>query len=143
MLQFNQLNVIVKDMKATVDFYRRLGLTIDAGGTEFHVEVAFPNGMSIEFDTVDSVHVWDSGWDGSLGSGVVIGLALESRDAVDALYSEVIASGGKGRQVPFDAFWGGRFAVVEDPDGNGVGLMSPIEAERKYWPPKEPPKGGM
>ena len=137
---FNQVNVIVKDMKATVDFYRRLGLEIGSDGTEVHVEVKFPNGMTVEFDTVGSVHVWDSGWNGAVGSGVVIGLAFESRDAIDAVYRDVTAAGGKGRQPPFDAFWGGRYAVVEDPDGNGVGLMSPIDAERKYWPPKPPPK---
>lgn len=136
---YSQLNIIVKDMKATVDFYRRLGLSIDANGDEVHVEVAFPNGITIEFDTIESVHVWNSGWKGSTGSGVVIGFSVDSRDAVDALYRDVKASGGKGQQPPFDAFWGGRYAVVEDPDGNAIGLMSPIDSERKYWPPKKPP----
>lgn len=137
---YSQLNIVVKDMKATVDFYRRLGLSIDATGDEVHVEVAFPNGITIEFDTISSVHVWNSGWKGGTGSGVVIGFAVDSRDAVDALYRSVTAAGGNGQQPPFDAFWGGRYAVVEDPDGNAIGLMSPIDPERKYWPPKEPPK---
>lgn len=38
-----------------------------------------------------------------------------------------------------DVDWGARYAIVEDPDGNGVGLMSPIDPERKYWPPRRPP----
>lgn len=38
-----------------------------------------------------------------------------------------------------DAFWGARFAVVADPDGNEVGLMSPIDEERRRWPPDESP----
>jgi uncharacterized glyoxalase superfamily protein PhnB len=29
-----------------------------------------------------------------------------------------------------DTFWGARYAVIEDPDGNHVGLMSPIDPER-------------
>lgn len=135
----SQINVIVKDMKATLEFYRRLGLSIDADGSEFHVEVVFPNGTSIEFDTVESVSSWDSGWNGSLGSGVVIGLALDSPVAVDTVYREVTATGAKGRQPPYDAFWGSRYAIVEDPDGNGVGLMGPMDAARKYWPPRPPP----
>ena len=30
--------------------------------------------------------------------------------------------------------WGSRYAVVEDPDGNAVGLMSPKEPDRKKRP---------
>jgi uncharacterized glyoxalase superfamily protein PhnB len=42
-------------------------------------------------------------------------------------------------QRPYDAFWGGRFAVVADPDGNEVGLMSPIDERRRHWPPDMSP----
>jgi hypothetical protein len=38
----------------------------------------------------------------------------------------------------FDAFWGVRYAIVADPDGNDVGLMSPIEESRRTWPPESP-----
>jgi uncharacterized glyoxalase superfamily protein PhnB len=38
-------------------------------------------------------------------------------------------------QAPFDAFWGARYAIVEDPDGIAVGLMSPISANRRSPPP--------
>ena len=31
------------------------------------------------------------------------------------------------QQEPYDAFWGARYAVVSDPDGNGVGIMSPVD----------------
>jgi hypothetical protein len=30
---------------------------------------------------------------------------------------------------------GARYAVVTDPDGNAVGLMSPIDSARKTMPP--------
>jgi hypothetical protein len=45
----------------------------------------------------------------------------------------------RGRQPPFDAFWGARYAIVADPDGNDVGLMSPIDESRRTWPPEESP----
>ena len=35
------------------------------------------------------------------------------------------------QQEPYDAFWGARYAIVEDPDGNAVGLMSPIDPDRQ------------
>jgi hypothetical protein len=41
--------------------------------------------------------------------------------------------------LAFDAFWGARYAIVADPDGNDVGLMSPIDESRRTWPPEESP----
>jgi hypothetical protein len=38
-------------------------------------------------------------------------------------------------QPPYDAFWGARYAIVEDPDGIAVGLMSPISPDFKSVPP--------
>jgi catechol 2,3-dioxygenase-like lactoylglutathione lyase family enzyme len=59
----NQLNVIVKDMDATVAFYRRLGLTVEAKSKATHVAITFPNGLLLEFDAPETVHAWDTGWD--------------------------------------------------------------------------------
>jgi predicted enzyme related to lactoylglutathione lyase len=37
---------------------------------------------------------------------------------------------------PWDAFWGSRYAIVADPDGNHVGIMSPSEPKRRYQGPE-------
>jgi predicted lactoylglutathione lyase len=136
----NQLNVIVKDMAATVDFYRRLGVAIDADHDDEHVEVKLPSGLLVEFDAESSVAAWDSGWHRSTRGGVVIGFRIASREGVDALYAELTTAGGRPRQPPYDAFWGARYAIVEDPDGNAIGLMSPKDAGRKFWPPGPLPR---
>src|SRR5438132_1225761 len=68
-------------------------------------------------------------------SGVVMGLKVSSREAVDRLYDDVTGAGYGSQQAPYDAFWGARYAIVEDPDGNAVGLMSPIDSERRSAPP--------
>lgn len=136
----NQLNLVVADMDATVGFYRRLGLTIEAEPGAEHVNVLLENGFRLEFDTTQFAPMWDSGWrspgDSSRG-GVVLGFQVPTREAVDALYAEI----GGGHQPPYDGFWGARYAIVEDPDGNHVGLMSPIDPARKRWPPEPPPSG--
>jgi uncharacterized glyoxalase superfamily protein PhnB len=36
-----------------------------------------------------------------------------------------VAAGHRSHLAPFDAFWGARYAVVLDPDGNRVGISSP------------------
>jgi len=135
----NQLNIIVADMSKTVDFYRRLGVAIDAEHDAHHIAVTLSNGLLVEFDTTAFVPKWHTGWKGRTGGGVVLGFTVPSRERVDALYDEMTTAGYRGAQPPYDAFWGARYAIVEDPDGNHAGLMSPIDRDRKFWPPSEPP----
>jgi uncharacterized glyoxalase superfamily protein PhnB len=42
----------------------------------------------------------------------------------------------RGLREPHDAFWGERYAIIEDPDGIAVGLMSPMSPYRKAPPPE-------
>ena len=142
----NQLNLVARDIDATIAFYQRLGLEVSDSGEDWppgsgcrHVEVAIGNGLSLEFDNVQSASVWNAGVrDDEVAAGgratAVIGFALPSREAVDATYADLTAAGAVGRQAPYDAFWGARYAVVADPDGNDVGLMSPKDLERRFSP---------
>jgi catechol 2,3-dioxygenase-like lactoylglutathione lyase family enzyme len=135
---FGQLNLVVADMVASVAFYRRLGLRIDTSNpwSALHVQAEMPNGMDFALDSVEFAKRWDAGWRGQAGGGRnVIGFSLPSRAAVDERYAELTAAGYTGQQPPYDAFWGARYAIVEDPDGNPVGLMSPIDPARQTAPP--------
>jgi catechol 2,3-dioxygenase-like lactoylglutathione lyase family enzyme len=137
-----QLNLLVDDMAASLDFYRRLGVTTVADEDGPHTELSLPGGYSLELDTVESARRWHAGVRADPASGrVVIGFSLRSRDAVDAAYAELTAAGYQGRQPPFDAFWGGRYAIVADPSGNDVAMMSPVDESMRSlsWPPEESP----
>ncbi len=138
---FSQLSIVVADMAASLDFYRRLGLDPRATDDGTHAEASLPGGLSIEWDGAEFARVWDSGSRGPQGGGVVLGFSVPSRQAVDERYAELTAAGYVGRQRPYDAFWGSRYAIVEDPDGNGVGLMSPVDDARRSWPPSPAPAG--
>ena len=138
-LVLDQLNLVVGDMGATIAFYRRLGLTIDAQPGAQHAALRLANGVQVEFDTAEFVEQWDTGWRATNGGTIVLGFTLPTRAAVDERYAELTAAGDRAQQPPYDAFWGARYAIVEDPDGNPVGLMSPVEEDRKFWPPQRPP----
>ena len=75
---------------------------------------------------------WNKGWPG--GSGAVLGFKVDTRDEVDALVAALAAEGVAVQQEPYDAFWGARYAVVSDPDGNGVGIMSPVDPAQRHEP---------
>jgi catechol 2,3-dioxygenase-like lactoylglutathione lyase family enzyme len=140
--QFDQVNLVVADMGATLAFYRKLGFTVPDDGSEWppgsgakHVDTTAANGMRLEFDNVPMAKLWHASWrEGGHGSKAVLGVSLSSSEAVDERYAELTAAGYTGCQPPYDAFWGARYAIVEDPDGNDVGLMGPIAANRKFVP---------
>jgi catechol 2,3-dioxygenase-like lactoylglutathione lyase family enzyme len=83
----------------------------------------------------EMARIWHAGWaESSDGARAVFGFSLASRQEVDARYAELTAAGYAGRQPPTDAFWGARFAIVRDPDGNDVGLMSPADPAKRFTP---------
>jgi predicted lactoylglutathione lyase len=130
----DQVNVVVTDMEAIVNFYRRLGLTIPETDPDFqphHRTAQLPGGIDLDFDSVEFAQHWDKGWQ---TGAVVIGFKVDSRERVDALYAEMTAAGYAGQQEPYDAFWGARYAILEDPEGNAVGLMSPVDPDRRSSP---------
>lgn len=137
---FSQLNIVVSDMDAALTFYRRLGLDPKVTPDDVHAAASLPGGLSIEWDGAEFATLWDSGSRGP-GGGIVLGFNVPSRQAVDDLYAQLTTTGYRGRQRPYDAFFGARYAIVDDPDGNGVGLMSPIDDEHRYWPPRPAPAG--
>lgn len=64
----------------------------------------------------------------------MIGFKVASREAVDGIYTDLTSAGYVSQQEPYDAFWGARYAIVEDPSGNAVGLMSPVDPSRRAEP---------
>lgn len=138
--RLSQLNLLVDDMRASLDFYRRLGVAAAATESGPHAELSMPGGFTLELDSVESARMWHAGVRADAASGrVVIGFSLPSRAAVDASYAELTAAGYERRQPPFDAFWGARYAIVADPAGNDVGLMSPVDDSMRGWPPEQSP----
>ena len=141
--EFDALNLVVNDMKATLAFYRLLGLEIpeeSVWSTEsgaHHVEVGMPGGFSIDFDSVELARSYNAGWrrpEG--GSRSVVGFRVPTREDVDQRYRSLTDVGYAGLQEPYDAFWGARYAIVEDPDGREIGIMSPSDPARRSRPPE-------
>jgi catechol 2,3-dioxygenase-like lactoylglutathione lyase family enzyme len=142
--QFDQLNIVSDDLEATVRFYRGLGMKLrdpvrTPAGEPFHANSEAGSGALLEADSSAFARIWNAGWkaEADLNGRVVIGLRVASREDVDRLYGEVVSAGHRGLQPPFDAFWGARYAIVEDPNGVAVGLMSPADDGHRL-PPELP-----
>jgi uncharacterized glyoxalase superfamily protein PhnB len=133
-------------MDASLAFYRRLGVEIrDAAvwrtsSGAHHVSAggrSSDEAIDFDLDSIAFAQCWNSGWKGQtdLKGRVVVGFSVATRAAVDEVFRDMIGAGYRGLQEPHDAFWGARYAIIEDPDGIAVGVMSPISPDRKSPPP--------
>jgi catechol 2,3-dioxygenase-like lactoylglutathione lyase family enzyme len=138
-LRLDQVNLVVRDVEASRTFYARLGLDFgearDPVWADHHVSAPHTEHvpLDVDLDSTSFVRKWDQGWPG--GPGLVLGFKVDGRAEVDELVASLAADGVHVQQEPFDAFWGARYAVVSDPDGNGVGIMSPVDPDRRTEPP--------
>ena len=124
------IGLVVEDMARSLAFYRHLGLDIPADAdAERHVETVLPGGLRLAWDTVEVVRSFDPAWTAPRGSHrISLAFLLDSAAEVDRTYDALVSLGYEGHRPPWDAFWGQRYAVVHDPDGNGVDLFAPLNA---------------
>lgn len=124
------IDIVVADMGTALAFYRSLGLAVpmDLEG-EDQVQVATAGGATLGFVTETMLKTVNPHWPLPVGQRVTFACRCDSPEEVDETYSRVTAAGYEGRQAPWDAFWGQRYAMVSDPDGNRVDLFAAIAPE--------------
>ncbi|HEY0582328.1 MAG TPA: VOC family protein [Chloroflexota bacterium] len=132
----NQVNLVVQDWPATLAFYRLLGVDVSDGGeyppgsgARHTSTLLTADRMTLEFDNPAMVSRYAREAAGAI-RGPLVGFAYPTSAAVDDAYARVVGAGHTSHQAPYDAFWGARYAVVQDPDGTAVGLMGPISDTR-------------
>jgi catechol 2,3-dioxygenase-like lactoylglutathione lyase family enzyme len=130
-IRLDVIGVVVADMARSLAFYRRLGLDLPpSADAEPHVEATLAGGLRMAWDTADVIRSFDPEWTPpSGGHGLGLAFLCESPAQVDATYTALVHAGHEGHLEPWDAFWGQRYAVVRDPDGNSVDLFAPLASE--------------
>ncbi|HZF90363.1 VOC family protein [Streptomyces sp.] len=131
--RFDAIGLVVSDMAASVAFYRRVGFPFPEGAEDQpHAEAELPGGLRLMLDSEETVRSFHPQWrpPSENGSRTSLALRCDGPNEVDALYEELVGAGCQGELKPWDAFWGQRYAVVQDPDGNGVDLFAPLPAAK-------------
>jgi uncharacterized glyoxalase superfamily protein PhnB len=131
--QLNAFGIVVADMGKALAFYRRLGLDLPASAdSEPHVEATLPGGVRVMWDTIDTIRSFDPEWSPpSGGPGISLAFGCASPAEVDRVFADLTGAGYEGHKAPWDAFWGHRYAVLRDPDGNGVDLFAALGGEQR------------
>jgi catechol 2,3-dioxygenase-like lactoylglutathione lyase family enzyme len=96
-IDFDQIDIVVADMDATLAFYRALGLEISDDAIWrtstgiHHVDITMPSGLIVHFDSPQLAVVYNRGWSPPTGSATrnVFSFKVAERDDVDALHRKL------------------------------------------------------
>jgi uncharacterized glyoxalase superfamily protein PhnB len=132
----------VRGAAAAIDFYcrafgaeERMRMPAPDGRRLMHAELGL-NGGAIYLSDEFPEHGCSNAPEPSAQTPVAVSLSLGAAEDVDAVHARALEAGATSEMGPMDAFWGARYAIVEDPDGIAVGLMSPISAKHRAAPPQ-------
>ena len=94
---------------------------------EGHVEVGLPGGLRLLFDTEDVIRSFHPNWTPMRGGRTRPRVRpARRRRAWTRCTPTWWRPGTRASWRRSTAFWGQRYAVVLDPDGNGVDLFAPL-----------------
>lgn len=125
MPELDAIGIVSQDLRASVAFYRLLGVAFPDPDGE-HLEVTLPSGLRLMLDDLKLVKQLDPEWTEPQGHRLGIAFSCASPAEVDATHAKITAAGYASKSAPWDAFWGQRYAQVVDPDGNVVDLFAPL-----------------
>ena len=126
MPQLNAIGIVTSDMGRSIGFYRLLGVDVPETPDEGHVDTFLPNGLRFMLDTEDVIQSFRPDWTRETGNQLALAFECSSPSEVDEVYRRVVDAGFHGEKEPWDAFWGQRYAQLQDPDGNGVDLYAAL-----------------
>jgi uncharacterized glyoxalase superfamily protein PhnB len=122
----DMIGLSVTDVKRAVQFYRMLGLDFpDPSEGQDFVEVK-SNGYRISINAASLAKQLIPGWVEPRGQRSELAFLCGSPKEVDETHAKIVLAGHKSVKEPWDAFWGQRYAIVEDPDGAHVSLFCPL-----------------
>ena len=127
MPNLNAIGIVVRDMAATIRFYRLLGIDVPETPDEGHVDVELPNGFRLMFDTEEVMQSFRDNWSREAGNQAALAFECSSPAEVDEVYARVTGAGFDSEKEPWAAFWGQHYAQLRDPNGVGVDLYASLE----------------
>jgi catechol 2,3-dioxygenase-like lactoylglutathione lyase family enzyme len=126
MPQLNAIGIVAADMGRSIRFYRLLGLDVPETPEEGHIDTFLPNGVRLMLDSEETIWSFQPDWRRETGNQLSLAFECASPSEVDETYARAVDAGFHGEKEPRDAFWGQRYAQLQDPDGTGVDLYAAL-----------------
>lgn len=122
----NAIGIVASDMARSIRFYRLLGLDVPETPDEGHIDTSLPTGVRLMLDSEEVVRSFRPDWTRETGNQLSLAFECESPAQVDEVYERLTTAGFQGEKEPWDAFWGQRYAQLQDPDGVPVDLYAAL-----------------
>lgn len=126
-MKLDAVGVTSSNLKKTVEFYSFLGFQFpEFKEDEQHLEPVTPPGAARLMIDLKKIVKDIIGEDPKPGNHSSFAIQYNSPEEVNEVAKKVMNAGFKIYKEPWDAFWGQRYAVVEDPDGYKVDLYAAL-----------------
>ncbi|MDA1316711.1 MAG: VOC family protein [bacterium] len=126
-MKLNAVGVTTSNFSKTLEFYELLGFKFPDGvGDGAHIETAITDSSAkLMIDSKDMAKDI-IGEDQKPGNHSSFAVQYDSAEEVNDIASKIKSAGFTIIKEPWDAFWGQRYCVVEDPDGYKVDLYAEL-----------------
>lgn len=124
-MKISAVGVSSRDMKKTAEFYGILGF--DFGGADLsqdHVEPVTPEGSARLMIDSNKMVKDVVGVEPVPGNHSNFAIEYKNAGELNEVATKLKEAGFVIVKEPWDAFWGQRYAIVEDPDGYKVDLFA-------------------
>lgn len=126
-MKIDAVGVSSTDLRKTAAFYGLLGFQFpEFGDDEEHLEPLTPDGSARLMIDKASLLEGILGQAPQPGNHSSFAIQYDTPGEVDAVAAVVRAAGHAVPKEPWDAPWGQRYAIVEDPDGYKVDLYASL-----------------
>jgi uncharacterized glyoxalase superfamily protein PhnB len=124
-MKLDLIGIVTEDMAKSLEFYRNIFSIPEGLESEGHVEITLENGLRFAWDTVEVMRSFEPHY--TFAPKQVGAFLCNNAAEVDMKYRDLISKGSRSVKEPWDAFWGQRYALVADPDGNILDLFAPLQ----------------
>lgn len=127
-MQLNAIGIVCSNVRKSLRFYGMLGVAFppydeDTG----HYDADLGGGIRLMLDSEAVMASFIEGYTKPKGNDrIALAVEVDRPIDVDATYQAIVDAGFDSVREPFDAFWGQRYAIVADPDGNHVDIYAAL-----------------
>jgi catechol 2,3-dioxygenase-like lactoylglutathione lyase family enzyme len=125
-MKLNAVGVASSNITKTLEFYKLLGFEFGEPMDDHYESLATSSSAKLMIDGKETIKDI-IGEDPKPGNHSQFAIQYNSPQEVNNAASQIQQAGFVVTKEPWDAFWGQRYAVVEDPDGYKVDLYAELE----------------
>lgn len=125
--RLDMIGLVVEDIERSAAFYRLLGLDVNPEPGRPYTEITLPGGIRLSWNDIAMARkIHGDAWIEPRGQRINLAWHCDTPAGVDTIHAQLVAAGYASEKQPWDAFWGQRYAIVLDPDGNAVEFFAPL-----------------